>query len=238
MRIRVLGICASPRTRGNSEYLLEQALEEARKVSEEVEIKSYSFVGKKFGHCLSCFKCREHKGECVQKDDFQELIDEWRKADAIIYSVPVYHMTIPGQLKCFIDRLGCALLFNYYGGYAKQVKVIGAIAQGAHIFAGQEHAITDLINHAILMGSIPVAGDPWESYIGAAGWTSNELSRDALKKQHEKGDFFDAEVAITASKSLGRRTAQIALMLKQGAIAEREMLEKEGTIFKPLLDRL
>ena len=29
-----------------------------------------------------------------------------RKADAHLYSVPVYHVGIPGQVKCFIDRLG------------------------------------------------------------------------------------------------------------------------------------
>ncbi len=238
MKVRVLGICGSPRIPSNSEYLLEQALEEAGKVSEEVELKRYSLAGKKFAHCLGCFRCKELKGECVQKDDFQELRDEWLKADVIIYSVPVYHMTMPGQLKCFIDRLGNTLMFSYYGGLAKQAKVIGAIAQGIHIFSGQEHTITDLINHALVMGSIPVAGDLWEAYIGAGGWTSKEPGGDAFKKQHEKGDFFDTEVAIRASKSIGKRTVQIALMLKQGAVVEREMLEREGILFKPLLDRL
>lgn len=88
------------------------------------------------------------------------------------------------------------------------------------------------------MGSIPVAGDLWESYIGAGGWTSKELSGDGFKKQHEKGDSFDTEVAIRASRSIGKRTVQVALMFKQGAVVEREMLEREGILFKPLLDRL
>jgi len=236
MKVRVLGICGSPRKPSNSGYLLDQALEEAQKVSEKVEIKKYSFVGKKFAPCLSCFKCEELKGECVQKDSLQELKDMWLEADVVLYSIPVYHMTIPGQLKCFIDRLGNTIVMST-GTMLKQCKVIGAIVQAASICAGQEHAMTDIINHALVMGSIPAAGDLWQSYIGAGGWTHHHYTGDALKKLHKKGEF-GAEVTVKASRDVGRRTVLLALIVKQGAIIEREMLEKEGATYKPLLDRL
>lgn len=57
------------------------------------------------------------------------------------------------------------------------------IAQGMHLSSGQEHALTDLINHALVMQSIPVTGDIWESYIGAAGRTLNV--RSGLKECRE-----------------------------------------------------
>lgn len=236
--LKVLGIAGSPRKGGNSEYLLAQVMEEAGQVDEDVEIKTYSIAGKKFAPCLACSKCVELKGECVQKDDFQQLKDEWLKADVVIYSVPVYHMTIPGQLRCFMDRLGKSLS-SYYGGMiAKNVKVIGAIAQGVHIFSGQEHTMTDIINHALLMGCVPVGGDTWESaYIGGGGWTFNEREKDALKKHYERGDL-EAVVAVRAARSVGKRAAQFALMLKEGAIVKREMLEKEEAVFAPFLARL
>ena len=236
--LKALGIAGSPRKGGNSEYLLAQVMEEARQVDEDVEIKTYSIAGRKFAPCLSCSKCEELKGECVPKDDFQQLKDEWLKADVVIYSVPVYHMTIPGQLRCFMDRLGKSLS-SYYGGMIpKNVKVIGAIAQGVHIFSGQEHTMTDIVNHALLMGCVPVGGDTWESvYIVGGGWTLNEREKDALKKHYKKGNPA-AVVAIRAARSVGKRAVQFALMLKHGAIVKREMLEKEETVFEPFLMRL
>ena len=45
-----------------------------------------------------------------------------------------------------------------------------------------------VINHALICGCIPVAGDMWESYIGAGGWTLNQESRSALKDQYAAGE--------------------------------------------------
>ena len=236
--LQILGIAGSPRKGGNSEYLLTEALEEARQVVDNTEIKTYCIAGKRFAPCLDCSKCAEFNGECVQKDDFHQLNVEWLKADIIIYSVPVYHMTIPGQLRCFMDRLGKTQSSYYHGIIPKNVKVIGAIAQGAHIFSGQEHTLTDIINHAMIMGCVPVGGDVCESaYIGAGGWTFNEHDKDALKKHYERGDL-EAVVAVRGAKSVARRAVQFAVMLKQGAIVERAMLEKEQAVFKPFLTRL
>lgn len=132
--IKVLGIAGSPR-HGNSEYLLECALEAANGAAPDlVQSEFYGLVGKKFAGCLSCLKCADMKGECVQKDSFQELRDKWHEADVILYSVPVYHMCIPGQLRCFIDRLGNSSYCYYNMSVPKVTKVVGAITQGMHIF--------------------------------------------------------------------------------------------------------
>lgn len=161
--IKVLGICGSPRN-GNSKFLLEEALDSAKLSSEEVEVDYLSIRGKKIGGCVMCQAC-EKDGKCILKDDYDEFLQKWIKADVILYSVPVYHMGMPAQLKAFLDRLGNSLFGRYAGNFPpdavtlpKSLKVIGAIAQGAHIFSGQEHTITDIINHALIMGCVPVAG--------------------------------------------------------------------------------
>jgi len=236
-KLKVLGIACSPRKNGNSEYLLEQALEEASSVySNRVETRLYSFRGKRFSPCIACAKCIELGGECVQKDSFQELRDEWIKGDVIIYSVPVYHMGIPGQLKCFIDRLGMSLFARNGMIMPKYGKMIGVIAQGAHLFSGQEHAMTDIINHALLVGCLPISGDSWESYIGAGGWTFDEPDENALRRHYENGDQ-DAVVAVKGARSVTRRAVQFASMLKAGAKLQRKMLENEK-VLNPLLERL
>ena len=241
--IKVLGISGSPR-KGNSSFLLEKAIKAAKAVNPKaVETESYSIKGKTFHPCIACSYCAKHKGECVHKDDFEDLRNRWMEADAIIYSVPVYHMSIPGQLKCFIDRLGNSMFGAFLSYFPpgtetcpKWLKVIGSIAQGIHIFSGQEHTLTDLINHALIMQSIPVPGDLWESYIGVGGWTSNLIERDSLRKLTQEGEV-DAEVAVRASEAIGRRAVELAMIVKSGLLACQDML-KEDPIYRPLLDHL
>jgi multimeric flavodoxin WrbA len=175
-------------------------------------------------------------GDCAREDDFQELRDKWAEADAILYSVPVYHIGIPGQLKCFIDRLGNTLYFYYGGQVSRNLKSVGIVAQGSHLFAGQEHVITTLIDHAVLLSCVPVAGDPWPSYLGAAGWTRNEMRKDSLRRLHEAGEE-DALVSVAAAESLGKRVVQMALLLKAGGEASRDMLQDDGS-YEAFLTRL
>jgi multimeric flavodoxin WrbA len=241
--VNVLGICGSPR-KGNSHFLLEKALEGCREVSpEEVTTRAYAMRGRKFEPCIACSHCEKHDGECVHKDDFSDLKALWLEADVILYSVPVYHMTMPGQLKCFIDRLGNSMFGTYRSELPagsetipKLLKVIGSIAQGMHIFSGQEHTITDLINHALVMQSVPVTADLWQSYIGAAGWTCNRPERDALERLAETEEI-GAVAAVHASRILGRRAVEMAMIIRSGLMARRELLAGDP-LYGPVLSRL
>ena len=234
--VKLLGICGSPRKTGNSRFLLERTIAAAKETAPDaVRTELYSFAGKEIAPCISCFRCME-AGDCTTEDDFQELRDKWAAADAIIYSVPVYHMGIPGQLKCFIDRLGNSL-FSYYGGaLSKNLKTVGVAVQGSHIFAGQEQVMTALINHAVLMSCVPVPGDSWQSYLGAAGWTRDQSRKDSLRRLYDEGEA-DAEISVAAAESLGRRVVQMALVLKAGGVACRDMLVEDGD-YQAFLGRL
>jgi multimeric flavodoxin WrbA len=233
----ILGINGSPRD-GNSLFLLKEALQAAREVDpERIQVVEYSFRGKKFNPCVGCFRCVEEKslGECVIKDDFQHLRDLWLKADVILYSVPVYHVGIPGQVKCFIDRLGNTINRYYRLTSPRFLKVIGAIAQGTHFAAGQELAVTFLLHHAVLKNCLPVSGDGWESYLGACGWTRNDRSKEAIRKLHEAGEL-DAEIAVKGSRSLGKRAAELALILRAGGKQMEEVLRRD-TSYHPFLNK-
>jgi len=242
IKVKLLGISGSPRKSGNTEFLLKHALEAAEEVAEEsIESEMYSIAGKTYFPCISCFACVE-LGYCVRgvKDDFPELRDKWLEADAVIMAVPIYHMSIPGQLKCFMDRLGNSLcayyIYKLKNPMPKHLKVYGAIAQGVHLFSGQEHAITDIINHALWMGNVAVAGDFWESYIGGGGWTENLIEKDALESLYNKKSF-DTETSVKACRSLGKRVAEMALIIKAGALQYLDYLEKDP-VFKPFIDRI
>jgi multimeric flavodoxin WrbA len=235
-RIRLAAICGSPRKGGNSAFLLEHAVRGAEEsLGGLVDTTVYSLAGKSIAPCDACNRCAR-LGDCRTEDDFQELRNLWTGADAVIYSVPVYHYSIPAQLKCFIDRLGNSLDSFYGGRIVKDLKVIGAIAQGAHLFSGQEHAIAELVNHALSMGCVPMSGDCWESYVGAGGWTRASARKDSLKKLYADGHE-EARVAVEAASTLGRRVAQVALLLKAGGNHHRELLEADGG-YSVFLERL
>jgi len=243
MKIKVLGICGSPR-KGNSKFLLEKALSYISKLNNfDVSPETYFFRGKEFKPCIACGYCARNAGKCVHNDDFLELKDRWLDADVILYSVPVYHMGIPGQLKCFIDRLGNSLSYTFKDVFEKDInispkllKVIGSISQGIHMFSGQEHAITDLINHTLIMQSIPVVGDMWESYIGASGWTNNKSELNAMEENFKKGDF-DTCVAVEAAEKIALRAIEIAVIVKSG-ISENKSYFSQQAHYLPLLKKV
>lgn len=234
-RIKLLGICASPR-KGNSYYLLQKALEDTPKAKFQIDSRIYHMQGKKIAPCISCFKCGKNNGVCILKDDFEELRQLWIESDVIIYSTPVYHLSVPAQLKCFIDRLGNSFYGYYKVPSVRHMKAIGVLCQGMHLFGGQELASSYLIQHAVLQNSIPVAGDGWQSYIGAAGWTDNKGDRDALSNLYV-GNNYDAQITIDAAKSVVKRATEIAYMLKLGAKASEEIL-KDDERYRPYLSRL
>ncbi len=224
--IKILGISGSPRKKGNSNYLLEIALETARSVAPEmVETELYSISGKTFNPCDACNQCHDQLGYCRQTDDdFAELRDKWIEADAIIYSVPVYHMGIPGQLKIFIDRLGNSWVESFT---SRPLKVIGVLAQGSGMATGQETAMTFINVHAVMSGCIPVGGDWPASYIGASGWTRVEEGKSALRKLHAEEDA-DTVFTVDSIKVLSKNVVHTAMIVKAGGKALQEMLKEDG----------
>jgi len=102
--VRVLGIHGSPRHRGNSHLLLEEALAGATEAGAQTELiraVDYQITG-----CIECNACFE-TGRCRIKDRYQELYDTFIACEAIVVSTPVFFMNVPAQLKAVIDRSQC-----------------------------------------------------------------------------------------------------------------------------------
>ena len=98
---RVIGIGFSPRSEGNSDILLEWALEGAKKAG--AKVNKIFIRDLKINYCLGCRYC-ETTGECIQKDDFQKLCKELDRADFLIISTPIFFLGIPAHSKAMIDR--------------------------------------------------------------------------------------------------------------------------------------
>lgn len=220
--LKLLGISGSPRD-GNSLFLLKRAVEAAKSVKLcHLNANHYSFRGKRFAPCVHCARCTDLNGECVQEDDFQGLQNLWLKADVVLYSVPVYHMGIPGQLKCFLDRLG-QCFFARTSSEILPLKVIGLMAQGMFSYCGQEPTLTSLIHHALIMGAIPVTVDRTigVGMMGVGAWTRKEKDRHALAR-HYKEKEMETETVVMAAENLARRAVELAVALRLGIAAAKE----------------
>jgi multimeric flavodoxin WrbA len=99
--MKVLGIYGSPRKGGNTDQLLDQALEAARTAGAEtrtVYARDLTMRG-----CIECGGCDE-TGKCVLKDDMQSVYPLLYEADAIIIATPIFFYNVTSQLKAVIDR--------------------------------------------------------------------------------------------------------------------------------------
>ncbi len=218
--IRLLGISASPRRDGNSMFVLDAALEAVTSFDgADVIIDKIDFFGKKVLPCIACYACIDAKGDCVLQDDFTTMRDAWLRADAVLHSIPVFAMNIPGQLKCFYDRLANSQLFSD-GASGKRLKTVGTVSQGMHFAAGQEGVIREISNLAMLLGCLPVAGD---SYHGVRGWTYEKLSRSTYKKRLEAEDKATLRL-IEEARGLARDLVIVALRVRHGTRACKDLL--------------
>lgn len=100
----VLAIAGSARRGGNSDTILEVALDVIRERGAEVETIIASELT--VTPCRSCRGCWE-TGVCVVEDVMQGLYGRFCEADHIVVAAPVYFASVPGHLKVLIDRFQC-----------------------------------------------------------------------------------------------------------------------------------
>ncbi len=118
--MKILAIGGSPRLNGNTDYLVDLALEEARKLGAEAEkiVLSQHQVSSCQGHD----NCSSLEG-CAQKDDMAWILDSLCQADGVILATPVYYYNVSAQMKAFIDRN----YFLYEHGRKAKAGAVGLI---------------------------------------------------------------------------------------------------------------
>jgi len=99
--MKIVAIVGSPRLKGNTNYLVDCALDEANRLVIETEkiVLGEHDVRPCLGHdyCASL-------DSCLQKDDAAWILNKFRNADGVILATPVYYYNISAQMKAFIDR--------------------------------------------------------------------------------------------------------------------------------------
>lgn len=102
---KVLVINGSPKEKSDTMCLTNSFLKGLNREG-EFDIHIIDLIKKNIKPCLGCFKCwKNESGECIQNDDQKEIMDEYKEADIVIYSFPLYSYAMPSHLKAFVDRL-------------------------------------------------------------------------------------------------------------------------------------
>lgn len=130
--MKILGLSGSPRIKGNTVILLEEALKGAEKEGAEIDLVSVS--GKDLRGCDGCNACFA-KGECHIEDDMHIIHEKMLAADGIILGTPIYVYGMTAQMKAVIDRT-----YGLHGPEKSMTNKVG----GAVVVAGSLGLIDSL----------------------------------------------------------------------------------------------
>jgi multimeric flavodoxin WrbA len=104
--MKILGIHSSPNVDGLTSKTVQAVLKGASHEGADTEFINLNQLN--IEPCNACDggwgQCRR-EGECIQKDDFEMLHEKIHKADAIVFSTPVYWHDLSESAKIFLDRL-------------------------------------------------------------------------------------------------------------------------------------
>ncbi|MFH1351443.1 MAG: flavodoxin family protein [Pseudomonadota bacterium] len=99
--MKVLGIYGSPRKGGNTDQLLDKALEGAESAGAEI-LRVYARNLKMSG-CIECGGC-DKTGKCVVEDEMQSVYPMLSEAGIIFLASPIFFYGVTAQVKALIDR--------------------------------------------------------------------------------------------------------------------------------------
>jgi multimeric flavodoxin WrbA len=99
--MKILGVLGSPRKGGNTETLLDIALEEAQ--GKGVLTEKIALRGKAIAPCDGCEACVK-TGKCTIQDNAQEIYKAMLESDGIVWATPVYFWSMTSQTKTMMDR--------------------------------------------------------------------------------------------------------------------------------------
>jgi len=123
--MKLLALLGSPRKEGNTSFLLDEYLKGIKESNKDVEVTKVYLHGKNIHYCNGCNVCRTVTiGECVIKDDMQELYKKFNESKLIIFATPIYWWGISSQLKTFLDRTNA---FDVQGGKYFKDKMISVL---------------------------------------------------------------------------------------------------------------
>ncbi len=121
---KVISIMASPRKNKNTDMLLDTFTNGV--IENGYSVKKINLIEKKISPCIACGYC-EKTGECILKDDMNEIYELFDEGDMFVIASPLYFNNVSSYLKIVIDRCQkyFSLKYSLNKVYKKDKKRIG-----------------------------------------------------------------------------------------------------------------
>lgn len=127
--MKILVLNGSPRPNGSTKAIAEAFKQGAQSAGHTVDI--VDVARKNIKGCLACEYCHtKGHGECIQKDEMQEVYDLLKEAEMLVIASPIYYHNLTGQLKCTLDRF-------YAAAYPKKPEHLKKVA--TILSSGDDH---------------------------------------------------------------------------------------------------
>jgi len=194
-RIRIVGVCCSPRKGKTTAAGMRVCLEAAKDAAANVDVELVELAGMQI-HGSRAAGLPLGSG---QRDDFPEVARKLSHpaVAGIIVGTPVYFANMTSLCKAFLDRCGMFRKKNF----ALSNRVGGCLAVGGVRNGGQELAIQSVLMTLLCQEMIVVGDGRPTAHMGATLWNSG---RDGVS-----GDTF----GLSTARNLGRRVAEVALKI-------------------------
>lgn len=109
--MNILAIYGSPRRKGNTALLLQNAVAGARNAGAEVD--EIVLRDLKMSPCLEIYGCKK-TGRCVIKDDFQKVYDQLLACQGLMLASPIFFYTVSAYTKVLMDRCQSLWMKKYW----------------------------------------------------------------------------------------------------------------------------
>lgn len=194
--VKIIGVSCSPRKDRTTAAALRACLESAKSAGPEIEVEFIDLGGLKINGDLAA-GIPLAPGE---RDDFPAIEAKLRAPEVggIIVGTPVYFSNMTSLCKAFLDRW-----MAFRSTFALRNKVGGAVAVGAARNGGQELTLQTVHAAMLCHDMILVSeGRPTARLGGILVSVKDDVSQD--------------QTGMATARSLGRRVAEVALLLRKG----------------------
>lgn len=105
--MKILGINGSPRKKGNSYYLIGEALKAGKDAESTLETAIIQLSDLEIQCCRACESCGEPPYQCIIEDDFSSILDKMKDADGLLIASPRYGPlgACPSKMQALLERL-------------------------------------------------------------------------------------------------------------------------------------
>lgn len=205
--MKVLGLVGSGRKDGNTKALVDKILEGASTNGHETnKIFLADMRISPIGDCGACRKA----GHCKIEDDFDGLIEKVLESDCVIFGTPLYYFGPSAQMKAFIDRWVCRMVFDEQGFQAKMrgKKCMLAVPHQTEHLSGAEHLF------AIMEKTFEFMEMAYLGKIQTTAWRRWEVGKDEAALKHA----FELGARLTEMEDVRKATGSVTFNFGKQAI--------------------